>query len=128
MPFNLQGACVNPIDEHELFLVYQRYPNPCDDASEFRRPVLPASTPIKPLKSGDKVGFHWSREDGIIWLYINGIKAGLFMSGLRGYEVYPAISFQLVNTAVRISFNLPVPPARTAPAKSEAEPSLIVPQ
>ena len=85
-------------------------------------------TPIKPLKSGDKVGFHWSREDGIIWLYINGIKAGLFMSGLRGYEVYPAISFQLVNTAVRISFNLPVPPARTAPAKSEAEPSLIVPQ
>ena len=103
------GACTNPVDPKELFMVYQRYPTPCPDANEYRRPLIPDGINISPMKVGNTVGFHWIPEEGLIWLYVNGIRLGLFMSGLRGYEVYPAVSFQLVDSAVCITFNKPLP-------------------
>lgn len=97
------------MDPQEFLLVYERYPDPCDDARAFRRPILPPDSDIVPQVVGGRIGFHWIPEDGVIWLYINGRRAGLFLSGIQGYEVYPAATLETVPNAARVSFNLPVP-------------------
>lgn len=73
------------------------------------RKIAPIAVPVIPAPSGTKLGFLWDSTIGVIYLYINGRRLGVFMSGLRGWDVYPAASFYYSPNSVRFSFNLPLP-------------------
>lgn len=66
--------------------------------------------------AGDKLLFEWNPDIGVITLTLlshdtNNVqsgktKLGIFMSGLRDWNVYPAISMSFKNNATRWTFNV----------------------
>ena len=73
------------------------------------RKIAPIGVPVVPAPSGTKLGFLWDPASGVIYLSINGVRLGIFMSGLRGWDVYPAASFHYAPNSVRFTFNVPSP-------------------
>lgn len=73
------------------------------------RKIAPIAVPVVPAPSGTRLGFMWDPTVGVIYLFINGRRLGIFMSGLRGWDVYPAASFQYSSNSVQFSFNLALP-------------------
>ena len=72
------------------------------------RKIAPIGVAVVPAPSGTKLGFTWDPAIGVIYLSVNGKRLGIFMSGLRGWDVYPAVSFHYAPNSVRFSFNTPL--------------------